>query len=43
MVLSLLEAWQLQRNAPDETFQSFTARLSDNALSEFCRAVMEPA
>jgi ferredoxin-nitrite reductase len=43
MVLSLLEAWQRDRAAPDETFQCFTARLSDDALSALCDRVMEDA
>jgi ferredoxin-nitrite reductase len=36
MVLALLEAWQRERASPEETFQAFTARLSDTALSERC-------
>ncbi|HEY3848498.1 MAG TPA: NirA family protein [Acetobacteraceae bacterium] len=43
MVLSLLEAWQRDRAAPEETFQCFTARLSDDALSALCDRVMEDA
>jgi ferredoxin-nitrite reductase len=43
MVLSLLEAWQRDRAAPGETFQAFTARLSDDALSALCDRVMEDA
>ena len=33
MVLALLDAWQRERASPDETFQAFTARLSDAALA----------
>ena len=33
MILALLTAWQCQRTAPDETFQSFTARHSDAELA----------
>ena len=36
MVLALLQAWQRDRAAPDETFQAFTARLSDEALAALC-------
>ncbi len=43
MVLSLLRAWQGERATADETFQSFTARLSDNALSALCERVLEAA
>ena len=43
MLLSLLEAWQRDRAAPDETFQAFTARLPDEVLSALCDRVMETA
>jgi ferredoxin-nitrite reductase len=43
MLLSLLEAWQRDRATPDETFQAFTARLPDEALSALCDRVMETA
>jgi ferredoxin-nitrite reductase len=43
MVLSLLEAWQRERATPGETFQAFTARLSDEALSGLCDRVMQDA
>lgn len=43
MVLALLDAWQHQRAAPDETFQRFTARLSDEALAALCMPAMEVA
>ena len=43
MVLSLLAAWQRDRATPGETFQAFTARLSDEALSVLCDRVMEDA
>ena len=38
MVLALLEAWQRERASPEETFQAFTARLSDAALSDAASA-----
>ncbi len=37
-VLALLEAWQRERESPAESFQAFTARLSDAALSERCQS-----
>ncbi len=43
MILSVLHAWQRNRAAPDETFQSFTARLSDGELSGLCGRVLETA
>lgn len=43
IVLSLLQAWQQQRATPNETFQAFTARLSDDGLSALCDRVTEPA
>ena len=43
MVLSLLHAWQQQRVDPDETFQEFTAGLSDAALTALCDRVLEAA
>ncbi|HEY1930823.1 MAG TPA: NirA family protein [Acetobacteraceae bacterium] len=43
MVLSLLHAWQQQRVVADETFQDFTARLSDAALAALCDRVLETA
>jgi ferredoxin-nitrite reductase len=43
MVLSLLQAWQRERAAPDETFQSYTARLSEAELSMRCDRVLETA
>ncbi len=43
MLLSLLEAWQRDRAAPNETFQTFTARLPDEVLSALCDRVMETA
>ncbi len=36
MVLALLEAWQRERASAEESFQAFTARLSDAALAERC-------
>jgi ferredoxin-nitrite reductase len=42
-VLALLDAWQRERAAPDETFQAFTARHSDAALSALCDRVLETA
>jgi ferredoxin-nitrite reductase len=43
MVLSLLAAWQRDRVTPDETFHTFTARLSDEALAALCDRVLEDA
>jgi len=43
MLLSLLQTWQRERAAPDETFQCFTARLPDDALSALCDRVLETA
>ena len=43
MVLALLEAWQRDRASPEESFQAFTARLSDEVLSALCDRVMETA
>jgi ferredoxin-nitrite reductase len=43
MVLSLLQAWQRERHAPDETFQAFTSRLSEDGLSMLCDRVLEAA
>jgi ferredoxin-nitrite reductase len=43
MVLSLLAAWQRDRVALGETFQAFTARLSDEALVALCDCVLEDA
>jgi ferredoxin-nitrite reductase len=43
MVLSLLAAWQRDRAVPGETFQAFTARLSDEALVGLCDRVLEDA
>ena len=43
IVLSLLHAWQREQYTQDETFQSFTARLSDNMLSALCDCVPETA
>jgi ferredoxin-nitrite reductase len=43
MVLSLLQAWQRDRAAPTETFQAFTARLSDDALGALCDGIMADA
>ncbi len=41
MVLSLLQAWQQRRAAPNETFQTFTARLSEDELSMLCDRMLE--
>ena len=41
MILALLSAWQKGRASPDESFQSYTACLSDAALAAVC--VREPA
>jgi ferredoxin-nitrite reductase len=43
MVLSLLHAWRQQRVAPDETFQAFTARQSDETLAALCGGALETA
>ena len=43
LVLSLLQAWQRGRAAADETFQAFTARLSDEALAAISDRVTEAA
>lgn len=43
MVLSLLQAWQHDRATPDETFQAFTARLSDSELAMLCDRVLDTA
>jgi ferredoxin-nitrite reductase len=43
MVLSLLHAWQCERAATGETFQAFTSRLSDDALSALCGRTHETA
>jgi ferredoxin-nitrite reductase len=43
MVLALLQAWQRERSMPGETFQAFTTRLSDDALSVLYDRVMETA
>jgi ferredoxin-nitrite reductase len=43
IVLSLLQAWQSERVTADETFQAFTARLPDDALSALCDSVLETA
>ena len=40
-VLALLEAWQRERRTCDETFQAYTARLSEAELAARCRAVVE--
>lgn len=40
MVLALLSAWQLHRTAPDETFQSFTARHSEVELAALTERVL---
>jgi ferredoxin-nitrite reductase len=37
MVESLLEAWMLKRASPEETFQAFTARHSDEDLRSFAK------
>jgi ferredoxin-nitrite reductase len=42
-VLSLLQAWQRERATPDETFQAFTGRLPDDALSALCGHILETA
>ena len=43
MVLSLLHGWQRERVVAGETFQDFTTRLSDEALSALCDRVLETA
>ncbi|HUN39858.1 MAG TPA: NirA family protein [Acetobacteraceae bacterium] len=43
MLLLLLQAWQRERTTPDETFQCFTARLSEDALAALCNRVLESA
>jgi ferredoxin-nitrite reductase len=43
MVLALLQAWQRERATPDETFQSFTARLGDDDLAARCAPIGEAA
>jgi ferredoxin-nitrite reductase len=43
LVFSLLHAWQHDRATPDESFQSFTARHSDDALSTLCDRMLETA
>ena len=36
MVLALLEAWKRERRSDEETFQTFTARLSTEELAGRC-------
>ncbi|HUB10873.1 MAG TPA: NirA family protein [Acetobacteraceae bacterium] len=43
MVLSLLHAWQRQRVVPNETFQAFTARMPNQALTALCDRVLATA
>ena len=42
-ILSLLQAWQRDRATQDESFQAFTARLPDEALSALCDHDLEAA
>lgn len=43
LVLALLQAWQRDRTSPEESFQVFTAGLSDAALATLCGDILEPA
>ena len=43
IVLSLLDAWIRERAHPDETFQAFTARLSDDEIAVLCDRMPETA
>jgi ferredoxin-nitrite reductase len=43
MLLALLSAWVEQRHGADETFQSFTTRLSDGELAALCERMLVEA